>query len=165
MSKFNIASAAGGSNRAVIKSYPGINVKDGKLTVVITGINKYPLVSGIEVLESSLNTGNLQDEELEFNQPAPGPSLEDLTTSLRVYPNPIVDEFNVELAYTEAERTNFELIDPMGRSLNIGEYFVPQGNSVISFNTANMGLVSGIYYRRVRSKQLENVVYKLLINL
>jgi hypothetical protein len=54
--RFDITKAAGGRNRAWDLQY-AINVTDGELNIILTGVTRQPLINGIEILPMSNAAG------------------------------------------------------------------------------------------------------------
>ena len=162
LTNYDIVAQAGGSATAIVEGFTGISVSDGNLTITLTSVVENPKISGIEILDGTIPTEN--EDDLEVTDLLTGDDPMESESSLRIYPNPAINTFTVEMSYLEAEHTRFDLIDPVGRIINLeDDILVERGKTTLQFDVQSLDLSSGLYYLRVHSDQLRKTNYKLLI--
>jgi hypothetical protein len=83
-------------------------------------------------------------------------------TSLKAYPNPVVDRFNVEFSLGVDSKTEIGVYDMEGRMVkSLYSGFCHSGENQFSFNKANLG--SGTYFLLIRTDASEVLHEKIVV--
>ncbi|MEL6590599.1 MAG: tyrosinase family protein, partial [Bacteroidota bacterium] len=82
------------------------------------------------------------------------------TLGLNVYPNPIVDKAQIEVAAYEPTRASFTVVDALGRKIKAWEVDLTPGMNVLDFDT--QALSNGIYYLQMKTSK-QKLAQKLVI--
>ncbi|MFK7947122.1 MAG: T9SS type A sorting domain-containing protein [Saprospiraceae bacterium] len=104
----------------------------------VEGISAYGNCLYIDDIKTSSFLVSTEDEKLE--------------TSLNVYPNPAVNDFNVSFEINEASDMNITLVNGIGQTIRtISNETFAAGEHLINVNTAD--LAAGTYFVTIRSEE------------
>jgi hypothetical protein len=101
--------------------------------------------NGLFVLNASLATG-IKEEAL--------------TTFIKVYPNPAVNNLVIQLANYKAGEVTIKLFDLQGRQVMEDNQSIQNNSTILSVNTID--LASGTYFLRLQNNEL-NYTQKIVI--
>lgn len=79
-----------------------------------------------------------------------------------VYPNPLKTRFNIRFPVTYAGNFSFEIINPTGRTYNIGKVKIERGGSNISLDISKLSLLPGVYFLKIKS-HIKSEELKLIV--
>ncbi len=81
----------------------------------------------------------------------------------RVYPNPLVDRFSLDLPQRYEGKMTLTMIDAAGRAAKIGDYDVLPGTAQMEVNLSHLKLSRGLYFLRVESEKGGAEMIKLMV--
>ena len=108
-------------------------------------------------INSLMSTNNVETEQEEDTLLPESKSLNDNSTTIEFYPNPVVDLLNVEWDY-DLELTELMIFDNQGKLLQIKKVNKEATNEVFNFST----YASGVYYVRAFDAQQQSKSYKII---
>jgi len=109
-------------------------------------------------VNSVLSTNNIEDTVNEEETPLPkSNSLNENSTIIEFYPNPVVDLLNVEWS-SELHLTQIMIFDNMGKLLQIKKVKSSTQRETFNFSTYS----AGIYYIRVFDAAEQSKSYKII---
>jgi len=74
---------------------------------------------------------------------------------MNVYPNPINNQFVVELAAKHHGQIQLDLYDQVGKRIKLGNYPVSVGVNVLAIDLASFSLAKGVYYLKTNAESYE----------
>ena len=164
---YDIIAEAGGHAKAIVERFNGVNVSDGNLTIAFSSLINYAKISAIEIIsiDSKITSTSISNH---FGKDIRISNIESVEAPLenngiKIYPNPAVNHFTIEFSLPQKEHVAFLLFDELGRQFALGDFVLEAGKSRLNWDVAHLNLHDGIYYLRVKSKQMNPHVYKLVI--
>lgn len=106
----------------------------------------------------------LDDIELSDNpNPTPITSIsKDFNRNLNIYPNPNSGEFQIEFFSQNKENLSIEIMDLLGKKFILNPQNIQDGQNIISVNSSEYGIQSGVYIIRLSDGQQE-IIRKVII--
>ena len=102
------------------------------------------------------------DDTFEVTLPILPPASNISLEKPRIYPNPLRNKFNVQFPVEYAGDIILQIVDPIGKTFDIGSYQLRPGGSRIEVNISNLSLKSGIYFLKINS-EVKTELIKLII--
>lgn len=90
------------------------------------------------------------------------PDLVGSAQSPKVYPNPIHKKFNLQLPAKYQGEISLQIVDPVGKTYNIGRYKSRPAGTNIDVNISNLSLTSGVYFLKINS-ETKTELLKLIV--
>ena len=150
---------------AIAESFSGINVADGFLTIDFTSLIDNAKISGIEVIESSLQTQALNlDAGCENCQKEASDLKQEHHASIRVYPNPATERLIIDLNLVSSDKIDILIIDNLGRILTLtSDSTIEKGSKRYEFDLKNMNIPQGIYILKLTARYHQFPLTKIII--
>ena len=108
-------------------------------------------------VNSLMNTNSVETEQEEDTLLPESKSLNDNSTTIEFYPNPVVDLLNVEWDF-DLELTELMIFDNQGKLLQIKKVSKDATNEIFNFST----YAPGVYYVRAFDAQQQSKSYKII---
>ncbi len=88
--------------------------------------------------------------------------LADDAQKSKVYPNPLYKEFNIQLGGRYNGSVILQIIDPLGKTIDLGERVLRPGETNIRVNISNLSLNAGAYFLKISSNAKTELI-KLIV--
>ncbi len=117
-----------------------------------------PLAQQLNISEPSARIGaTIKDYALEINKE------NDRNIDIKIYPNPVYDEFTIEINTQMEDIVGITMFDLIGHEFQIGHYQVKTGISKVTVNVKNYKLAAGTYYLGLEFNKLKTHFYKVYV--
>ena len=80
----------------------------------------------------------------------------------KIYPNPANKRFNIHFPKNYEKDINLQIADAVGKTFEIGQYYLKPGGTNLEVNISHLTLKSGIYFLKINSETKTDLI-KLII--
>lgn len=167
---FDVVQEVGGAN-ALVKNIP-VTVTDGKLNINFTATVNRPMVNAVEVYSFS-TTAQIANKEVSNDtivktntvviSSDPSTSNNNTFDKPKVYPNPLHNNFTIEIPGKYKGKYTAQIVDVYGRIYKISEAILRPGGSTIKMDISKHFLKPGVYFLNIHSDVKKTDVIKLLV--
>ncbi|MEO6218879.1 MAG: malectin domain-containing carbohydrate-binding protein, partial [Ginsengibacter sp.] len=164
---FDVTDEVGRAN-AIIKNFP-VSVSDGKLNIDFSASANRPMVCAIEIYSfnnsAPITKKTLNDSILNKTSNSLNLSLDKNNLGkAKAYPNPLHNNFTVEIPGRFHGHYKMQIIDITGRIYMLSEPMVyPGQSSRINVDISKLALKPGVYFLSVNSEGKKADVIKLIV--
>lgn len=88
--------------------------------------------------------------------------LADNAQNPKIYPNPVHKKFNLQLPAKYQGEVTLQIVDPVGKTFNIGRYKLKPVGTNIEVNISNLSLNAGVYFLKINSEKKTELI-KLIV--